>query len=250
MPYSGVNLAPFPNYWVTDQGWHPIPYPPVFLETNSSLQYLNNPTYRIDPPPATNATSPWDAMDFTNNLPVTNTYVPVQAGDHMYFEVMLKAGGTTPVNQEGAWPALDYYTAGAGMRINGMDTAYCASIGQSWPQYNDPNKDNAFLHWATNWTRMSWDWNVPATALRDSDGDPYPIGCFIPWIQRQGTQGSIWASQYVLYKNPTGSPGGTQFPLTISTKTLLSMQSAIHSKLPKMTMPSFNLRRKYGVNWR
>jgi hypothetical protein len=209
MVYTGVNLAPLPTGWVNDYTWVDVPASPNFQDTTTT--HLGHYTVRIDPPPASGAHSTFDAIDFGKN---GVGFIACTAGDHFYYSAWLKAGGTTPVNQEGAWLALDYYTGFGQTRINGMDTAYCAGIGQSWPQYNDPNKDNAFIHWGTDWTLVEWDWIVPTYALAQSDGSSQPIGSFIPWIQRQGTQGSIWISDVVIYKNPSGSPGSGSGALT------------------------------------
>jgi len=160
-----------------------VPIGPVYHETNSANTYNGAYTLRLDP-----TSHAWDAFDYA-------PFVACYAGEHFHMSVALKAGGSGYVYQQGAWLGLDYYNGFAQTRITGISTSQEAGLGQD---NVGVDKDNSFVHWGTGWTVVTWDWVVPANAVSDSTGHSASIGSFIPWIERVGNQGSIWASDFQL----------------------------------------------------
>jgi hypothetical protein len=221
LTYSGTNLAPLPTGWVDDHTWIQVPTGATYEETNGALKHLGNYTLRIDPSANWN-----DAFDFANS----NNFIPISGGDHVVMMAWLKADGTIPANQEGAWLGFDYYTVNEGALITGIGTPLEASLGKGWDTYVDPDKDDWFIHWGEDWTLVTWDFTVPTQAQANNNanglthGNWYDIGCFIPWVTRMGNSNSIWASEVIVYVNPAEETGpeGVSFSDDFETNDLMA----------------------------
>jgi hypothetical protein len=187
-----VNLAPFPDGWVTDTPWGiPVPDADYGVYHDTDTTHDGAYTFRVDP----GAALAVGAFDYAS--------IAVAPGDRLFIKCWVKTAGASD-GVFGARVWSDYYGApswGTG-RIGGPD-----------PFYSSGNVNGSgFVNWGTDWTQLIVDLIVPATVTADgqfdySSGEPVVPTHVILWNQiwsdnYPASAYTGWFSDYEVYVNP------------------------------------------------
>jgi hypothetical protein len=191
-------LAPINDgQWYTDSSWTSCPTQNVYYDYSTT--YQGNPTFVVYP---------------GSNFGADHNTIPIHPGDHIVMSCWIKTSGSNPQPNTGARIGMDIY--GATGRITGLGSPQEAAAGVSYPtEYI--NEDAYYVHWGSDWTKVTWDFYVPWSYVGDG-GFGYaqgqvPLGQYatptacIPWIEIYGQNGysstyTSWFSDFQFYVNP------------------------------------------------
>ncbi len=175
------------------------------------------------------------------------TWISVKPGDHIIFSAWIKTAswaGSGLNAYSGAEIGWDYYISSS----HGYGIATVDAEGHQAGHPNDAEIANnyssltggkTYVPWGTDWTLMTWDFNVPNTYYNyvTTNGvyscSPVQINSMVPWWGGRDVtaNASCWFADPVFMVNPSEPPtiGVTTSSFGIKVTSIFSQQSIVES---------------------